>query len=230
MSRLQVIVTAAAMMIASASAMAHFPFVVADKSGVQANVFLSEDLDIDKDIKASLVANSKLVVRDSAGKDTAAPLGKEHDHHYELAVPGSGLRVIYGTLEMGVKQRGDSKPYSFTYYPKSVVGDAFDAKATVGEKLPVELVVVGKPGAAKIKFLSGGKPVTKTEINVIYPGTEGVKKLTTDENGETPVITETGRFGAWAKVTEAKSGELNGKKYEEVRSYPTLVADIGVAK
>ena len=36
-----------------------------------------------------------------------------------------------------------------------------------------------------------------------------------------------GQFGAWTRYFEPKAGELGGKKYDEVRHYPTLVVDVG---
>jgi uncharacterized GH25 family protein len=230
MNRLKLMVAGAVMMVAGSSAMAHFVFVVPDKEGKQANVMMSEDLEIDKEVGAKFASDAKLTVRGADGKDVPAALGKEHAHHYEMAIAGSGDRVIYGTVDRGVKQGKTGPAYQFTYYPKAIIGDAFGAKATVGESLPVELVPMGKPGEVKFQLLAEGKPVVNGEVHVILPGAEGEKKVTTDANGETPAFKETGRFGAWGKTVTAKAGEVDGKKYEEVRRYPTLVVDIGGGK
>ncbi len=230
MNRLKLMVAGAMLLVAGSQAMAHFVFVVPEKGDAAAKVIMSEDLDVDKDVKATTVSGTKLTLRDADGKDAEIALGKAQENFYELALTGSGQRIVYGTLPLGVRQRGDSKPYRFTYFPKTIIGDAFDPKATVGEKAPVELVPIGKPGAVKFKLLVDGKPSAKNDVTVILPGTEGAKKVVTDENGETPVFTETGRYGAWARTVVPQGGELDGKKYDEFRRYPTLVVDVGSAK
>ena len=47
----------------------------------------------------------------------------------------------------------------------------------------------------------------------------------TDGSGHTEALTQTGRFGAWARFWETNAGERDGKKYEEQRHYATLVFD-----
>jgi hypothetical protein len=49
----------------------------------------------------------------------------------------------------------------------------------------------------------------------------------TDKDGFTPEYDGSGRFAVVAKRVEAKSGEHAGKKYDEARTYATLVCDIG---
>ena len=67
--------------------------------------------------------------------------------------------------------------------------------------------------------------VADADVTVVKPDVSKVKAKT-GPNGLTEAIDGTGRFGAWARYFEAKAGELDGKKYEEVRHYPTLVADV----
>jgi len=229
MNRIKLLVTGGVLLFAAANASAHFIFVVPEKDPAKAQVFLSEEIEIDTDIKASTVAHAKLFLRDSNGKETPVPLGKELPHSYEVDLIGSGQRVLFGELDLGVKQRGQGKPYLLMYYPKTILGDAFSTKSLVGEKLPVEIVPVGKPGAVKFRLLADGKPVSGGEITVILPdGTQ--KKTPLDENAETPLFSETGRFGAWGRNFVPTPGEKAGKKFEETRRYGTLVADIVEAK
>jgi uncharacterized GH25 family protein len=67
--------------------------------------------------------------------------------------------------------------------------------------------------------------VTNVEINLMKSD-DTKAKLTTDAKGLTPPIGEAGRYGAWARFTEAKAGEIDGKKYTETRHYATLVFDV----
>ena len=63
------------------------------------------------------------------------------------------------------------------------------------------------------------------EVTVLLPG-EGKKAAKTDKDGYTPAYDAKGRYGVFARVTEAKAGEHAGKKYDETRFYATLVMDV----
>ncbi len=52
-----------------------------------------------------------------------------------------------------------------------------------------------------------------------------MKMLKTNEAGETEVLTEKGRYGAWARFFEPGSGERDGKTYSQLRHYAMLVFD-----
>jgi uncharacterized GH25 family protein len=205
-------------------AQGHFPFIVPDAKGEAAKVVFSDSLEPDTNVAIEKLANTKLMLRDAAGKET--PLEwKKGEGFYSVTVPGTGTRVVYGTTDYGVLQKGDAKPFKLTYYPKAVVGAATAKEATVGEKLPLEVVATGTPGQVKFRVLASGKPLAGSEVTVIYPN--GAKKaVTTDKEGFTPEFEATGRFGVYARQTEAKAGEHGGKKYDEVRNYATLVCDV----
>jgi uncharacterized GH25 family protein len=210
-------------LLAGAAAHGHFPFVVPDDGGQSAKVVFSDTLDPDTDVNIEKIANTKLTLRDAAGKEAALEW-KKSDGFYAVNVPGSGDRVVYGVTDYGVLQKGDDKPFKLAYYPKAVIGAA-NAKP-VGEKLPLEVVAEGGAGG-KVRFqvLAAGKPVAESELTVLLPG--GAKKmLKTDKDGYTTGFEGAGRYGVYAKHVEAKAGEHAGKKYDEVRSYATLVCDV----
>ena len=213
---------AAVGLFAVAVAHGHFPFVVPDAKGESAKVVFSDTLEPDADVNIEKIANTKLTLRDAAGKES--PLEwKKGDGFYAVNVPGSGDRVIYGVTDYGVLQKGDAKPFKLAYYPKAVIGDA--TAKPVGEKLPLEVVAEGKAGALRFQVLAAGKAVANSEVTVMLPG-GGKKAATTDKDGYTPVYDAAGRYGVYAKQVEAKAGEHAGKKYDEIRSYATLVCDV----
>jgi uncharacterized GH25 family protein len=207
----------------AAVAQAHFVFVVPAQNGATATVVFSEDLNPDEAVAVTKVAGLKLTVRDAGGKE--APVAhKAEKHSLVAALPGSGPRVVYGSVAYGVLQKGDSRPYLLNYHPKAVVGAVPADRLAVGDKLPAEIVPVAAGSTVKFKLVAGGKPVVGAEVTVIKPdGTTA--KLKTGPDGATGAVAGSGRFGAWARYAEAKAGEHAGKKYEEVRHYPTLVFD-----
>jgi hypothetical protein len=210
-------------------AQAHFVFVVPQADGAKAKVVLSEDLSPDADVDLILKDNAKLYVRDESGKDAPLVLRKTADDSAETELPGHGLRVVHGIADLGVMQRGNTKPFLLVYHPKTILGDAFDPQASLGEKSPVEIIPIGKAGAVAFRVVAQGKPVANAEVNVVLPDGERTK-TTTDASGQTATFPHTGRFAAWTRHFEAKGGESGGRPFEETRHYATLVIDVGVAK
>jgi len=208
-------------LLAACVAQAHFTFVVPQQGGASAKVFLSENIIPDGSVDVGLIADTKLWVRDAHGDE--APLSLSRDGGVlTTPLPGSGARVIRGLTDLGVMNRG--KAHLLLYYPKTIVGDAFDPKMRVGEDAVVELVPVGRSGDFKLLLLGRGKPVADAEITVMQPdGSEEV--FTTDAGGHTQSFNQKGRHSAWARFWEDTPGERDGQKYEQVRHYATLVFD-----
>lgn len=207
---------------AAASASGHFPFVVPDDKGQSAKVVFSDNLLPDEAVNIEKIANTKLTLRDAAGKD--APLEwKKGDSFYAVNLPGTGDRVVYGHTDYGVLQKGDSKPFKLAYYPKAAIGSA--SAKPIGEKLALEVVADGGAGKVRFRVLAAGKPVAESEVTVMLPAGEK-KAVKTDKDGYTPAFEGAGRYGVYAKLVEVKTGEHAGKKFEEVRSYATLVCDV----
>jgi hypothetical protein len=213
--------------IATPSASAHFPFLVPDGDSKGKAVF-SDTLKPDKDVPIDRIANTKLVViADGKATDLTWTLDKTANC-YTFDVPGSGSRIVIGTTDYGVLQRGESKPFLLHYYPKAVFGNVpSPERATVGDRVPLELIPVAEGGKLRFKAVAGGKPLVKTEVTVLIPGEEKGKVVTTDDAGLTPAFDKKGTYGAQVRQVEAKSGEQVGKKYDEVRNYATLVVTFG---
>jgi uncharacterized GH25 family protein len=217
----------AALLALTTAASAHFPFLVPDGPNKGKAVF-SDSLKPDKDVPVERIANTKLVVL-ADGK--ATDLVWTHDkaaNCYTFDVPGDGSRIVVGTTEYGVYQRGDSKPFLLHYYPKAIFGDLPPEKqGTVGDRVPLELVPVAAGGKLRFKALGAGKPLAKTDVSVLIPGETKSKDVQTDETGLTPAFDKVGTYGAYLRRVEVKAGEKDGKKYDEVRHYATLVVSFG---
>jgi len=209
---------------ASVAAHAHFLFIVPDaKDAAKALVVFSDDLDADEAVTMDKVAGLKLKVKDATGKVTEATFEKDK-HSFKVSVPGSGARIAFGTVPYGVMQKGDAKPYLLAYHPKAVLG-AIPANGGKLGDIPAELVAIATDGKVKFQLFGLGKPVADAEATVILP--DGKKeKAKTDKDGFTKEFAGAGRYGVWVRFTEAKAGELDGKKYDEARHYATLVVDI----
>jgi hypothetical protein len=202
--------------------------ILPDKSGAKATIFFRDVLESDEGVDAGKDANVKLVIRDAAGKETPLAL-KKGQHGFTAALPGSGPRVVFGTAETGVMKRDGAKPFLSAYHLKAVVGPAFAETARLGSAAPVEIVPLADGAQARFLVLANGKPVAAAEVSVLLP--DGARKtVKTEADGRTPTFEESGRFGVWVRHVEPKAGERDGQRYEEVRHFATLVADVGSAK
>jgi uncharacterized GH25 family protein len=208
-----------------ATGQAHFPFIVPESVGTSAKVVFSDDLNADTNVNIEKITNTKLTLRDSAGKESAL-MWKKEEGFYSLNVPGTGTRIVYGVTDYGVLQKGDTKPFKLLYFPKAIIGTATDKSATVGDKLALEIVAVSTFGKVKFQVLAAGKPVSDAEVTILLPDS-GRKAMKTDKDGFTTEFDGSGRYGVIAKLFESKSGDHAGKKYEEIRNYATLVCDCG---
>jgi hypothetical protein len=214
--------------IVAANASAHFPFLVPDGPNKGKAVF-SDTLKPDNlGVPVDKIAGAKLVILDG-GK--ATDLTWAHDktaNCYTFEVAGSGSRIVIGTIDYGVLQRGDSKPFRLYYHPKGVFGEIpAPEKATAGDRVPLELTPIVEAGKLRFKAMVGGKPIGKAEVNVLVPGEEKTKVVATDDAGLTPTFDKPGTYGAYTRQVEVKTGEHDGKKYEEVRHYATLAVVFG---
>ena len=216
---------AALLATAALTAHAHFVFVVPDpKDPAKAVVVFSEDLEPDENVTMDKVSGLKLTCRDSSGKETAVA-HKAGKHELTATIPGTGPRLVFGTVHYGVLQKGDAKPYLLAYHPKAIIGAVPADKVIIGEKvLPVELVPVVSGADVRFRFLAAGKPVADAEVTVLKPD-GGKTKAKTNVDGLTEPFAEKGRYGAWAKTVVAGPGEHGGKKYDEIRHYATLVTE-----
>ena len=211
---------------AAAAAQAHFPYIVPQGDGAAAKVVFSDTLDADANVNIEKIANTKLTLRNAAGKESPLEWSKG-DACYLVNVPGTGVHVVYGTTDYGVLQKGEGKPFRLMYYPKAVVGGP--SAAAVGAKQPLEVLADGGSAKPRFQVVAAGKPVSDAEVTVLLPGA-GKQAVRTDKDGFTPAFDQAGRYGVQAKWIEVKVGEHAGLKYDEIRHYATLVVDVGPRK
>lgn len=198
---------------------AHFTWIVPAESGVR--VLLGETPRFDPKVDADLVAPAQLTF--TAADGASRPLVLRRAANEWVAGTGGGRGTVHGVLDLGLTRRGEV-PHLLVYYPKAIAGDPFGAEAR-DVKAPVELFVVGPPGAARIELRAEGRPVPNAELTLVSPD-HAEKKIRTDAGGRTEVLAAPGRYGAWARSWLEAAGERDGAAYKQVRRYATLVFDL----
>jgi len=212
--------------VAVPAASAHFPYIVPEGPN-KARVVFSDTLKADDKVPVDRLANLKLrLVTGDKAEDAPKTLDKKANV-YRVDVPGEAARVVAGTLDYGVLQRGDAKPFLLKYHPKAVFGAWDNTTAAAGKTVPLEVTPVADGGKVRFVVTLNGKPVAKAEVSVMVPGEEKPKAVVTDEAGATESFDKAGPYGVQAKHAEAAGGEVDGKKYAEVRHYATLVVTVG---
>ena len=215
--------TLAWLIVASITSQAHFVFVVPEGDGATARVLLSETLKADAEVDVGLIAQTKLFLRNDTGRETPLTLVRG-EHSFTVSLAAGQRGVVRGVADLGVTKTG-SKRHLLVYYPKTIVGDAFDPQTRLGNAVPVEIIPSGAPGAVRLQLVARGKPQSG-QITVILP--DGSQQMAdTDDEGWTEVFSQRGQYGAWARSWEATPGERAGESYAEVRHYATLVFEAG---
>lgn len=204
---------------------AHFTFIVPLPDTNLALVVLSEKPEPDREVDVSLIAGTTLSFRQLDGKERTLKLMKGGEHAFGVELPKGARGVIHGLTDLGVNTREGAIPNILLYHPKTIIGDPFEPRTRLGDLAAAELVPVGNPRAFRLRLLGRGKPQAGAEVTVIHPdGSSRVAK--TEATGETEVFTTPGRYAAWARYWEKTPGERQGKAYEEVRHYATIVFEV----
>jgi uncharacterized GH25 family protein len=216
--------TLAAVLLATTAARAHFIFIVPEATTPgKASVVFSDSLAPDENpALLAKIAQTKLFLRDAAGKTT--PLTWEKgEKAYHLTLPSGAACTVGGECLYGVFQRGDNPPMLLKYFPKLIQGPA---SAKAWDQLPLEIVPTA--AAARFVVLYQGKPLADAEVNYLAPGGEKAEAIKTDANGEFTIPNaKLGLYGIRALHVAKQAGEHEGKKYEAVRTYATLVLNLG---
>jgi hypothetical protein len=204
----------------SVTSRAHFVFVIPD--GSRAQVLLSEKLTPDPEVDIALIASTRLFLREVDGREMPLSLQKE-PHRFVVSLPAGAKGTIHGLADLGVMTRPGAPAHWLLYHPKTIIGDSF-APGSRLKDAPVEIVPVSNQDGFQLQLLARGRPFPHAEITIIGPdGAEGAVR--TDSDGRTGTFRDAGRYGAWARYWEGTPGERQGKRYEEVRHYATLVFD-----
>jgi len=210
------------------AAQAHFVFVVPQPDGKTVRVVFSDDLEPDENVAIEKIAKLKLNAILFEGKTAEIPL-KQEKHHLEGALGSDKLQILFGSFIYAVMQKGTDKPYLLMYHPQALVRGCTPALPNAAVKAPIQIIPQRTAAGLRFQAIVDGNPKADVEITVILPaGSEDGKrvKTVTDKDGFTQAFKQKGDFGAWAKHVETKSGEFDGKKYEEIRHYASLTVEI----
>jgi len=136
-------------------------------------------------------------------------------------LPAAGAVSVTGKCEYGVLER--EVPFLLRYYPKAIAGTADDVNQMAPhDKLPLEIMATVDQGAVTLSLIDHGKPVPNAVFTTVDDSLTN-EELTANVDGKvTWKPTSPGHYCVYTKVVRKTAGELNGKKYTEIREFPTL--------
>jgi uncharacterized GH25 family protein len=216
---------------AAAPARAHFVWLLPTEPGAKepgVRLVFSDTLKPDRPELLKKVAHTKLFARDQDGTEVPVKAVEGADA-LDVALPAGKFYSVAGVCRYGVSTHGGSEPFLLNYYPKAFVGLATKprAKAIVEpcDVLPLEIMPEVYAEVPALRVLWRGKPLAGAEVVLLVPGEDKPVEGMTGADGTFPLKEpkKAGLYGARARHVEKKAGELDGKKYTEVRHYATLV-------
>jgi hypothetical protein len=212
----------AVLLLVTPFARAHFIFIIPEgKEG--AKLVFSDGLEADANVPIDALKQVKLWIRDVDGKLTT-PDWKKADNSLVVGRIGEGPREVAAACRYGLLTR-EGKTFALFYYAKYLPAGLKGAKPwdlLTLDILPTE--------AGKFQVQFQGKPVKGAEVVAIVPGGKKPAPAMTDDNGEVSVDTAApGLYGLRARHIEARAGNTDAGRFEEVRHYSTLVFTVSKA-
>ncbi|MEO0481820.1 MAG: hypothetical protein AAF196_20330 [Planctomycetota bacterium] len=199
-----------------AQASAHFVFIhVVRGANPRVEVHFSEgawDFSANGQFISFLTKLEASVAGGESLKFEATPYG------YVADLP-DGASSVGGHMTFGVTDRGGVFLLEYDARGVSNLAAAANPVGLVSEVIAKQT----EDGRLGLTVLFHGKPSPGAEIVVPIAGSAQTETLETDANGMVVIDRpETPLFSIRARVLETRSGELDGKVFEEVRHYTTL--------
>lgn len=204
---------------------AHFLFIrigPAAEAGRSAEVFFSEQAEAGDPKFVSKIAGTKLWVQTQPG--AFEPLDvREAVDRLRAPLPASESVSVVGVCEYGVLNRPKEPPFLLRYYPKAIAGapDALNRMAARAE-IPLEIVPKFEGGHIRLILLRQGRPVPDVVFHAVDADLTESKATADGEGSAILSPPAPGRYAIYARDSVKQTGEVDGKPYEEIRSFATL--------
>jgi hypothetical protein len=221
----------ATLLVFASLARAHFIWMVPDRDGKAVQVVFSDTPKPDDPKLLAKIAKTELVAR-RVGEKPVALKWSEGKDAYLVTVPDK-TDAVTAICNYGVVAKGKGDPFLLKYNATTLVRPGLQSSGPgpEGQELTVNyLVNLGTPNgggpAALFKVQWRGEDLVGAEAVVQSPGPEKERELKTEKGGLINLGPQDelkpGVYGIRVRHVEAKEGELDGKKYKEVRHYATF--------
>jgi len=146
-----------------------------------------------------------------------------------IATGATAGSLVVGKHDYGVMNRGD-KSFHLSYYAMTQLpSESSVSPKAAGKLIRLNLVPTVKDDQIQVTVLFDDQPAENASVTWHDPA--GKKsEATTNANGQVTLkASEAGQYAFRARVIEAKSGEVDGAKFDEKRHYCTLTFPVNAA-
>jgi hypothetical protein len=206
-------------------AQAHFLFIrilPPAEGGRAAEVYFSELAEAGDPRYIDKIAKTDLWLQQTPGRFVPLHAHKAPDR-LRAWLPEEGASVVVGRCVYGVLARPKQTPFLLRHFPKAMAGSPAELnKMHAYGKLPLEIVAALEDDGVRLTALKDGKPVPRAQFVTVDANLTNVQ-LTADEKGTAKWRpSSSGLYSVYTQDTRKESGDVGGKKYEEIRDFATI--------
>src|SRR5579864_1756623 len=204
---------------------AHFLFIRIGpmaEAGRTAEVYFSEQAEAGDPRLIDKIAHTKLWVQDQPGEFRTLQVSKGADR-LRANLPPSGSVVVVGVCEYGVLARPKQVPFLLRYYPKAMAGRPTELNLMQPRnELPLEIVATLEADRIQLVALRDGKPEPAAVFHTVDSDLANEEVKAGPDGRATWTPPSPGRYSVYVQQNTKASGEVGGKRYEEIREFATL--------
>lgn len=213
---------------ACAPAEAHFLFIRITppaEGGRAAEVYFSERATAGDPRFVAKIAGTQLWAQATPGEFKPLVVRASADRLRAHLAQGGNLAAV-GYLQYGVLARPGQTPFLLRYYPKAIAGRPEELnRLKPRESAGMEIVATVSDDDVVLTALGDGRPVPKAVFHTIDKDLVNEER-TADADGRATWTPPTpGNYSLYVERTIRQSGELDGKRYDEIREFATLNFD-----
>lgn len=225
MRRLTIVLAAAVCFASGLDAHAHFLFVRIGphaEAGRHAEVYFSEVAQAGDPQFIDKIAHTQLWLQHTPGDFQPLKVHKAADR-LRAYLPVWGSVVLVGECQYGVIARPEQVPFLLRYYPKAMAGRTAELNAMRPRaELPLEIVATVDDEQITFTALRAGKPMPDAVFTTVDAELAN-EQLSAGSDGRATWKPPTpGQYSVYVRQVTKQSGELDGKKYDEIREFATL--------
>ena len=202
---------------------AHFLFIRVGghaEAGRAVEVFFSERAEAGDPRFIGKVAKTQLWMQREQGKfiPLKTHLGVDR---LRASLPANGTVSVTGMCEYGILER--EVPFLLRYYPKAISGPMSEVnQLKANENLTLEIIATVSPDSISLVLLDRGKPVPNATFTTVDDALVNEELKANSEGSIEWKPSHPGHYCVYSKVVRKEAGEYGGKKYTEIREFPTL--------
>jgi hypothetical protein len=216
---------AVAMALGGAEARAHFLFIRIGpmaEAGRSAEVYFSAQAEAGDPKFVGKITQTKLWVQTSPGQFEPLAVHALADR-LRATLPASGSLAVVGACEYGVLARPNETPFLLRYYPRAIAGKPDELnRMRPRPEIPFEVMATIEGERLRLVALKDGKPVPGAEFHAVDADLTEAKFTAGPDGSATWTPPAPGRYSIYTRDSVKQTGEVDGKSYEEIRSFATL--------